>query len=282
MKNVTSFVTVFTRAYALYHTAIVLAFCYLVSRGGYSTAELIGFTLTAGLLGGAAFNVGHELIHRHTRVDDALARLLLCSVSYPSFQIEHIAHHHKWVATAMDPSSAKQGVSLYAHVPRAIVLNIVNAARVAYRRSQSLGWKNQFVRSMVYLLGLYAFILLAFHARATAFFLAQSLIAIIWLEIANYFQHYGLRREIVDGRPEPASERHSWDVDQPVLNKIWLNLPLHSHHHVNPSDSFDQLKPGSTSPKYPFGYVTCTLLAMVPPLWAWFTTNLISSQRERS
>jgi alkane 1-monooxygenase len=282
MKQGAMFATAFARVYAVYHAAMVLAFCYLVSSRAYSTAELVGFTVTAGLLGGAAFNVGHELIHRHTPIDDALARMLLCVVSYPTFQIEHIGHHHKWVATDRDPSSAKAGVSLYVHIPRAIVLNLFNAGRVAYRRSQSFGWNNELVRAMLCQLTLYAFIALVFHARATLFFFAQSLIAIVWLEIANYFQHYGLRRKIVDGRPERVSSEHSWDVDQPFLNKIWLNLPLHSNHHIDPSTPFDRLEQGSASPKYPFGYVSCTFLAMIPPLWTWFVAKLISAQRDRS
>jgi alkane 1-monooxygenase len=282
VKNVTPFAKYFARSYALYHITMVLAFCYLVSHRHFSTAELVGFTITAGLLGGAAFNVGHELIHRHTRVDDGLALFLLCIVSYPGFQIEHIAHHHKWVATDQDPSSARAGVSLYAHIPRAIALNIANAARVAFRRSRSWGLRNEFVRAMVCMIALYAFVAVAFGPWATVFFAGQSLIAISWLEIANYFQHYGLRRELIDGRPEPAAERHSWDVDQPFLNKIWLNLPLHSHHHLQPAVSFDQLEQGRGSPKYPFGYVSCTLMAMVPPLWTWFAAKLLSSQRERS
>jgi alkane 1-monooxygenase len=214
-------------------------------------------------------------------VDAALATVLLCSVSYPSFQIEHVAHHHKWVGTDADPSSATTGASLYTHIPRAIVMNILNAAKVAYRRSGSIGWANEFVRLMVSQAAFYAVVAAAFGARATLFFFGQSLTAIVWLEIANYFQHYGLRRQIVDGRLEPVSERHSWDVDQPLLNQIWLNLPLHSHHHMSPSVSFDQLRPGATSPKYPVGYVTCTFLAMVPPLWTWFAAKLISTQGDR-
>lgn len=279
MIRSSSFAMAFTRVYAIYHPTIVLVFCVLIARRAPPTSELIGFAITVGLLGGAAFNVGHELIHRHTRIDDALARLLLCSVGYPTFQIEHIAHHHKWVATDRDPSSSPAGVSLYAHLPRAIVLNIRNAAAAAYRRSRSYGLRNAFVRGVVYLLAIAAGLFVGFGPRALVFFVLQSLVAIVWLEIANYFQHYGLRRALVDGRPEPIAEHHSWDVDQPQLNKIWLNLPLHSRHHLDPTVSFDALTPARTSPKYPCGYLTCTLIAIVPPLWTRFAAGLLADHR---
>src|SRR5262245_61437797 len=101
--------TALVRAYALGHPAFVLTCFYLVSRTAYTGFELAGIILSAGFLGGAAFNVGHELCHRRNRVDGALATIALCSVSYPTFKIEHIGHHHKWAATAADPSSAGRG-----------------------------------------------------------------------------------------------------------------------------------------------------------------------------
>jgi alkane 1-monooxygenase len=278
VSHASRFAVRFTRAYAVYHTAMVVLICHLVATGSHAWWEAVGMTLTTGLLGGTAFNTGHELIHRKHRLDAALATMLLCSVGYPTFQIEHVAHHHKWVATERDPSSAPRGRSLYRHVPRAVLLNIVNAARIGWRRTGSLGLRNPFVRAVA-CLGLGCAALgLALGPLAIAFFWGQALVAIAWLETANYFQHYGLRRAIVDGRPEPIRQHHSWDVDQPRLNEIWLNLPLHSDHHLDPTVSFDHLRPGTTSRKYPVGYVACTFIALIPPLWRRFTQPLLDPE----
>lgn len=278
MPHATRFAIRLTRAYAVYHPTIVAVACGMVAHGDHAWWELLGFTLTLGLLGGAAFNVGHEIIHRGSRIDAALATLLLCSVGYPTFQIEHLAHHHKWAASEHDPASAPRGRSLYLHVPRAIVLNVWNAAAIGWRRTGSLGPRNPFVRAIACQALVCAALGLGLGPAALAFFWAQALVAIAWLEIANYFQHYGLRRRLVDGRLEPVREHHSWDVDQPRLNALWLNLPLHAYHHVQPAVSFDELRPGATSPKYPVGYVACTLIALVPPLWRRFAHPLLDAE----
>jgi alkane 1-monooxygenase len=282
MTHATPFAVRLTRTYAVYHIAMVACFCGLVAHRPYAWWELVGLTITVGLLGGSAFNTGHELIHRPHRIDSVLATILLCSVSYPTFQLEHLAHHHKWVATDADPSSAPAGRSLYRHVPRAIVLNFINAARVGWRRTGSVGLRNPFVRSLACVAGGYALVGFGLGPTALLFLLGQSLVAIGWLETANYFQHYGLRRALVAGRPEPVGEQHSWDVDQPLLNMIWLNLPLHSRHHTQPAVSFDQLTPAATSPKYPVGYVGCTLIAMIPPLWRRFTATCLRAGGTRT
>lgn len=280
MRSVTPSSTLLIRCYALYHTSFVVGCCILVAHRNYSPLELTGIILTVGFLGGAALNVSHELCHRPGAIDGALATILLCSVSYPTFKLEHVGHHHKWAATPLDPSSADWNTSLYKHLPKAIVKNVINAAKVGYRRSRSLGLRNEFTRVISLLAIFYLAVAILLGPVAVLFLFGQSLVAICWLENANYFQHYGLRRTQEGTGWEPVAERHSWDVDQPLLNTLWLNLPAHAHHHAQPAVSFDQLRLSADSPKYPVGYVCCTFLAMVPPLWNRFARSLIPTSVE--
>jgi alkane 1-monooxygenase len=98
----------------------------------WSMASLVGWTLSLGEIGGiAAINVAHELIHRRTRPLQLLGGLLLSSVLYPGFKLEHPRWHHVKVATPEDPSSAKEGTTVYGQVPRAILLNSIRAWRLA-------------------------------------------------------------------------------------------------------------------------------------------------------
>ena len=80
--------------------------------GEWSIAALVGWTVSLGDIGGiAAINVAHELIHRRNRFLQGLGGLLLSSVLYPGFKLEHPKWHHVKVATPDDPSSAARGTT---------------------------------------------------------------------------------------------------------------------------------------------------------------------------
>ena len=70
---------------------------------------LLGWTLSTGVIGG----------------------VLLTSVGYQGFKIEHVRGHHLHVATPEDSSSARLGESVYAFVPRALWRNVRNAWQLA-------------------------------------------------------------------------------------------------------------------------------------------------------
>lgn len=267
-----------TRIYALVHMVFLVCVAALVHARGYSAFELTGIIITTGLTGGAAFNAAHELCHKKNAPDRFLSATLLAALAYPGFLIEHPRHHHRWVGTPRDPSSAPAGRSLYRHFFYAIPGNIRNAFRQGKSRSLRDPWYR-----LAWLLWIYAgviYLAVAMFAGLTAVgvWLGAALISILWLEIANYFQHYGLRRELrADGRYEPVGDHHCWDVDQPRLNKVWGNLPLHADHHAHPAKPFPELRPAERSFRYPFGYVGCTLLALFPRKWAQLVDQLKSS-----
>ena len=101
-----------------------------------SSLSKIGWILTGGIAGGVmAINIAHELIHRKTRWEQAIGGLLLASVSYGTFKVEHVYGHHTWVATPKDMTSAPKGMTLYrfwwsalTKTPLAAIANAVSAA----------------------------------------------------------------------------------------------------------------------------------------------------------
>jgi alkane 1-monooxygenase len=100
------------------------------------------------------------------------------------------------------------------------------------------------------------------------FFLIQSLIAIMYLDVINYLQHYGLTRKMrSSGRPEPMQDHHSWTAAMFLDDLLLLNLPRHAHHHSQPQRPYQFLKDSSDAPRYPYSYGVMTMLLLVPALF---------------
>ena len=74
---------------------------------GFGPVGIAGWLLSQGIVGGVlAINVAHELIHKDTTLERAAGGLLLTSVGYHGFKIEHVRGHHVHVSTPEDASSA--------------------------------------------------------------------------------------------------------------------------------------------------------------------------------
>jgi len=232
------------------------------------------WTIAIGEIGGIlAINVAHELIHKRQRIDQIIGGLLLATVSYAGFKVEHVRGHHVWVATPKDPSTARFNQSLYQFVPRAIALNTVNAWRLEAARLKNLGLSSWHWRNELIWFNLLSLLLLLVCAAVggwlgVLFFGVQSLTAVVGLEVINYVEHYGLERQQIQRdryeRPTPA---HSWNASQRVTNALLFQLGRHSDHHANATRPYPQLQHHSEAPQLPAGYPTMYLLALVPPLW---------------
>lgn len=243
---------------------------------------LLGWTVSLANMGGVvAINVAHELIHKRERWLQNLGGLLLSSVAYACFKIEHPRWHHVKVATPEDPSSAPVGSNVYLRAPRAWLLNTRCAWLMAQQSAAAAGrplpainhemtfW---YALSAVFLVGTW----LLWGPLAAAVWLAHGLGAALLLEVINYVEHYGLRREQrADGRYEPPRTHHSWDSDYWLSNALLLQLPRHADHHVNPSRPFAALQRQPPAPQLPFGYSTAVLVALLPPVWHAIMNNRV-------
>ena len=67
---------------------------------------LLILAYVAGTDSGLGLNTAHELGHKHTAVEQGLARLVLAVPAYGHFTVEHGRGHHKAVATPEDHASA--------------------------------------------------------------------------------------------------------------------------------------------------------------------------------
>ncbi|GAB6195191.1 alkane 1-monooxygenase [Lysobacter xanthus] len=235
---------------------------------------MLGWLLSQGVVSGVlAINTAHELIHKDTRLERAAGGVLLASVGYHGFKIEHVRGHHVHVSTPEDASSARYGQSLWHFLPRALVRNTANAWRLEAARlrrlgrpalsasNEMLGWTLAWLASAV-AAWLWA------GTVGLAFFLLQGLFAAGSLEIINYIEHYGLeRRRLPDGRYERTTHLHSWNSDYRLSNLFLFHLQRHSDHHETPRRRYAALLHHPDSPQLPGGYASMFVLALCPPLW---------------
>jgi alkane 1-monooxygenase len=245
-----------------------------VNSAGYGAVGWIGWLLSQGVVSGiVAINVAHELIHKDTALERGAGGVLLCTVGYHGFKIEHVRGHHVHVSTPEDPSSAPLGISLWRFLPSALRQNAGNAWRLEARRLRRAGcpaWSlhNEMIGwTLLWLAFVLASAMLA-GTTGAAFFVLQGVVAAVSLEIINYIEHYGLERaRDANGRYERTTHLHSWNSDYRLSNLLLFQLQRHSDHHESPRRRYQALLHHADSPQLPAGYPTMFVLALLPPLW---------------
>jgi len=236
---------------------------------------------SAGATGGiVAINVGHELIHRSTRLQRLIGGLLLSSVGYGVFKVEHVRGHHLRVATPEDGATAQRSEGLWHFVPRSVISTFGHALAIESSRmsrqhpatdpasqlrriagNEALAW---ITVSLMLAIALW----LTLGIDAVTFWMVTSAVAILELEIINYIEHYGLQRKRqADGRYEAVEPRHSWNANTALVNAFLLNLQRHSDHHSHGAKPYVGLSSISAAPQMPAGYGAMVMLALVPPMW---------------
>lgn len=126
------------------------------------------------------------------------------------------------------------------------------------------------------------------------FFYLQGFVAASLLELINYVEHYGLRREEVrcaaplkslvshwllqqvsPGVYERVDVTHSWNAPHRVTNALLFKLQRHSDHHAHSQRRYHVLRSFEESPQLPTGYAGMAVLALIPPLWFYIMDNLV-------
>lgn len=239
--------------------------------------------------GGTGIVFAHELMHRKARAERLLGDALMTLVCYGHFRTEHLLVHHRYVGTPRDAVTARYNEGFLRFFPRVLVGCLASAWNVESDRLRHRGlplWHptNPFWRYGLWSL---AYLLLAVLMAGTAgalFFLAQALVAVLFLELVNYVEHYGLtRRHLGQGRYEAARPHHSWNTDHRFTNYLLINLQRHSDHHFHPNRRFPLLQTfaAEEAPQLPYGYPVMTALALVPPLWFRVMNPKVRAWRHR-
>ncbi len=235
---------------------------------------LAGRIVSMGILCGVfGINVAHELGHRATTHERAMAKALLLTSLYMHFYIEHNKGHHKRVATPDDPASARYGESIFQFYLRCIAGSYMSAWEISNREMKKKGLpilhiQNEMLRFHVIQLLFLVLISLLFGIKALLGFITAAIIGICLLEAVNYIEHYGLsRKEIGEGKYERAMPVHSWNSNHPIGRIMLFELSRHSDHHYLASRKYQVLRHHEDAPQMPTGYPGMMVLAHFPPLW---------------
>ncbi|HWS40067.1 MAG TPA: alkane 1-monooxygenase [Arenimonas sp.] len=239
-----------------------------------SLVGTIGWLFSQGIVSSIlAINVAHELIHKDAKLEKGIGGILLTSVGYYGFKIEHLRGHHVHVSTPEDASSARFGQNLWTFMPEALVRNTNNAWKLEYQRLRNLGlgffnWRNEMLGwSLLWILFCSGFYF-SLGWKGLLFFVLQGFFAACSLEVINYIEHYGLeRKKTDDGRYERTTHMHSWNSDYALSNLMLFQLQRHSDHHAFPKRRYAILRHHEDSPQLPGGYSAMFVLALFPPLW---------------
>jgi len=267
------------------YTSVLLFGVWVIATVPMSVFIMFGWTVSIGLIGGiVATNPAHELIHKASTIERLFGGTLLAMVSYGTFKIEHIAGHHVDVGTPKDAATASIGQSVFGFVLRAIAQNPVRAVQLERTVCNRRGLKWRWYTSELIRWALVSVIFSALCGLVVAefaiyppwvgiiYFFMQSLVAIFLLEIVNYIEHYGLKRQPLPPahnsiRYEKVNYQHSWNTDFALSNALLLQLQRHSDHHIRSFRRYQSLRHHDDSPQLPAGYPTMILVALIPPLW---------------
>lgn len=235
--------------------------------------ELIGLLLTVGGVSGGAINIGHELGHATDKLDRWLAKIVLAPVVYGHFYVEHNRGHHVRVATPEDPASARFGETFWQFLPRCVIGSVASAWNIEKRRLAKQGkpvwhWSNDNLQSWALSALIFGAMTAWLGWIALPFMLLQAAYGGSLLEVVNYLEHYGLKREQrPDGSYERCQPHHSWNSNHVITNLFLYHLQRHSDHHANPTRPYQSLRHFAEAPQLPSGYASMILLAYFPPLW---------------
>jgi alkane 1-monooxygenase len=256
----------------LQYAGLIMA-SWVWSRGDVSMLGKIGLALTIANVGGVGINTAHELGHKKESVERWLSKITLAQTAYGHFYIEHNRGHHVRVATPEDPASARLGESFYRFWPRTVWGGLASAWRLEKARLARMGkrpWtmRNDVVNAWAMTVVLFGALIAVFGPGIAPYLLVQAVFGFTMLEVINYLEHYGLRRQKTpSGRYERCAPRHSWNSNSIASNILLYHLQRHSDHHANPTRRYQALRHFDEAPQLPAGYSVMTRLVFVPPLW---------------
>ncbi len=260
----------------------------LLALGHYWTTEQfdlwerLGWVLSVALsVGGVGITVAHELVHRQARWQRTAGKLMLMGVLYMHFSIEHVRGHHASVGTNEDAASAPRGMSVYRFLMRTVPLQWWSAWELERKRLVKHGravWSihNEMLWFLVCQLLWLVLLTSMFGLVFLPVYLVVAALSFGLLEVVNYIEHYGLRRERGEnGRYEAVGPEHSWNSNHRLSRALLFELSRHSDHHLHALKHYQTLANGERSPQLPSGYPGMVLLALVPPVWFWMMDRRI-------
>ena len=255
----------------------------VVSNSSISLLVAAALGAAVGMSGGSiGITTAHELIHRQNKYMRGIGVFLLVLCCYGHFRIEHVYGHHKHVATKEDPATARKGENFYFYFVRCVINSVISSWNIEKnildkKNIKTLSLQNRMLHYFVLEI---IFLFIAFFVsgiNGLVFVIFHSFVSITLLELVNYIQHYGLEREMQNGKYERFTDHHSWNSRHISANWSTFNLGLHAEHHQSASKPYPLLSQEEKVIEMPANYSIMLIMALVPPLWFFVMDRKLAS-----
>lgn len=230
-------------------------------------AQALWLVVSVAIASAFATCVAHELLHWPSAFDFSLSRLIMATVAYGPFTLEHL-HHHAYVGMQREGTTPPLGQSVWRFLAKNYLFTILCAWRIERRRQRTKGRPligNRFVEQWLLTVAIIGAFWFIGGTWGLVLFIAQAAFGIFTTEFVNYAQHYGLSRE--PGTPQRADL--SWNSNSFMTNAFTLNITRHVHHHERADVPYYDLQHIESMPLLPAGYLALFFPAMIPAVWRW-------------
>jgi len=224
--------------------------------------------IVLGTFGGTSINLSHELIHKDDKLERCMGIVNLGRWFYQHWYVEHLWGHHKNVGTHKDAATSKKNQSFYSFFPITLWGAIASAWHLEKQRCEikyGSVWtiNNKLIYFMINNIGLPYLSYKYWGTMGAVYYVAVSSVAIFYMEMINYIEHYGLYRD----ESELVTIHHSWNTPHRISNYVLFKLQRHSDHHENAFKPYQTLCSYDESPTMPQGYPLMVLLSLFPQRW---------------
>ncbi|MGE0861536.1 MAG: alkane 1-monooxygenase [Gammaproteobacteria bacterium] len=247
---------------------LVLVLAYAAANGHFSGLDWAGAIISTAWMSVIAYvPSSHELYHQRGWLPQVVGTYGQVVYLDCTRNVGHTVGHHIDVGTLADSDSAVRGTTLYTFTPRAVVESTVLSSRIESDALEKRGYGRWNWRHKAYKAVLAQ---LVFHTIAYALAgwtgvfaaLASMLVARLWVESFNYFQHYGIVR--VPGKP--VARRHVWNHLGFFTRIVAFEITNHADHHLDSYIPYYKLRPDTTAIRTPNVFL-CFLTALIPSVW---------------
>lgn len=250
--------------FVLHFSNLFLAAHMFCVHGFMTTQSAIGFwlILQASSLSGPI--VGHELIHRRSHRMRWIGRLLLATILYEHFFVEHIRGHHRNVGLKEDLATAYFNESYMQFLKRSVLGQFMHAWELENTRLKKMSgginlFKHQVFQGVIVEVLLMLTFYIMWKLNGLIFFMAHAIIMHFMAQTFNYLLHWGLERT---EKQKPSDPSLSWDCNDTNVIFSMLAISRHAYHHANPQKHFHAIRYSKESPKLPHNIIKMFWLAI--------------------
>ena len=214
-----------------------------------------------------AVALAHDLMHSKNGVDRLLSNILLIQNGFFYLKSDHMYTHHRYVATAGDPSSALLNENIYTYLARSIrarfSISFFNGLTYPLKeRNRHILYNYLFLISCIIYLGISIYL----GSKVFIYLIINYIFVTLIYESITYIQHYGLSRKYIDDLNYYKVEvQHSWNCFYKTSVYMHYMMPVHSIHHL--SDDSLVANGDNLGNEMPRPFATMMLTAWFPGRW---------------